>query len=279
MSIRGAVLQLTSSDDPADNTATVRAMLEDAAQGGAQIVFTPEVTNCVSLDRARQADILRRPDEDETLRDLRATAKSLGLWLHLGSLAVKTDDPDGRFANRSFLIDNSGEIRATYDKIHMFDVDIGEGESFRESRGYRPGQNAVLTDSPFGRFGLTICYDMRFPLLYAALSAAGAQILTVPSAFSPTTGAAHWHSLLRARAIENGCYVIAAAQTGTHPSQSGKARRTFGHSLVVSPWGEVILDAGTEPGVYEFDFDLENVEDARRRIPSLANRRPFDPPA
>lgn len=276
--MRGALLQLTSSDDPAENLRTVRSMVAEAAAGGAEFVLTPEVTNCVSLSRSHQKEVLRHAEDDPTLAGLREAAKEHGIWLLAGSLAVKTHDADGRFANRSFLIGPGGDIRAEYDKIHMFDVDIDEKESFRESSGYRPGTRAVVADTDFGRVGLTICYDMRFPLLYQALARAGARILTVPAAFSPVTGAVHWHSLLRARAIETGCFVLAPAQTGTHPAQTGKPRDTYGHSLVVSPWGEVILDAGTEPGVYMFDLEPNSVDDARRRVPSLANARDFDGP-
>lgn len=276
--MRGALLQLCSSDDPAENIETVRTMLAEAAGQGAAFILTPEVTNCVSLSRSRQREVLRLAEDDPTLAALRETAREHQIWLLLGSLAVKTGDADRRFANRSFLIDPDGEIRAEYDKIHMFDVDIDDAESFRESSGYRPGRRAVVTDTPFGRLGLSICYDLRFPLLYQALARAGARILTVPSAFSPVTGAAHWHSLLRARAIETGCFVLAPAQSGTHKAQWGKQRKTYGHSLAVSPWGEVLLDAGTEPGVYTFDLEPNSVDDARRRIPSLQNARDFDGP-
>lgn len=276
--MRGALLQLTSSDDPGENLATVRGMLAQAARAGAEFVLTPEVTNCVSLDRAHQAGVLHLPEDDPTLIGLRAAAADAGIWLLIGSLAVKTGDPDGRFANRCFLIGPQGEVAAQYDKIHMFDVDIDATESFRESSGYRPGERAVVAQTPFGTIGLSICYDMRFPLLYQALARAGARILTVPAAFSPVTGAAHWHSLLRARAIETGCFVLAPAQTGTHSTQTGKTRRTYGHSLVVSPWGEILLDAGEAPGVYGFDLDLGDVDDARKRVPALQNARQFSGP-
>lgn len=276
--MRGALLQLTSSDDPGENLATVQGMLAQAARAGAEFVLTPEVTNCVSLDRAHQAGVLHLPEDDPTLIGLRAAAADAGIWLLIGSLAVKTGDPDGRFANRCFLIGPQGEVAAQYDKIHMFDVDIDATESFRESSGYRPGERAVVAQTPFGTIGLSICYDMRFPLLYQALARAGARILTVPAAFSPVTGAAHWHSLLRARAIETGCFVLAPAQTGTHSTQTGKTRRTYGHSLVVSPWGEILLDAGEAPGVYGFDLDLGDVDDARKRVPALQNARQFSGP-
>lgn len=276
--MRAALLQLNSSDDPAENLRIVADLVVEAKQQGADFVLTPEVTNCVSVSRARQNDVLNLPQDDPTLAGLREAAVRNAVWLLIGSLAVKTSDPDGRFANRCFFIDPSGEIRAEYDKIHMFDVDIDEKETYRESAGYRPGHKAVTADTPFGKLGLSICYDMRFPALYQALARDGAQILTVPAAFSPVTGAAHWHSLLRARAIETGCFVFAPAQTGTHKSATEKTRSTYGHSLVVSPWGEIILDAGTEPGVYPFDFEPESVDYARTRVPALKNARKFDGP-
>ena len=276
--MRCALLQLCASDDPAENLIAVRDMLRDAAEQGAQFVLTPEVTNCVSTSRAHQTAVLHLPEDDPTLHALQAEAAELGIWVLIGSLAVKTGDPDGRFANRSYLIDSSGDVRAHYDKIHMFDVTIDATETYHESKGYRPGARAVVADTPFGRLGLSICYDMRFPQLYQSLARAGATILTAPSAFSPVTGAAHWHSLLRARAIETGCFMLAPAQTGTHASSTGKTRSTYGHSLVVDPWGEVLLDAGTEPGVYIFDLEPKKVDDARRRVPSLSNACEFANP-
>ncbi|MEM6309518.1 MAG: carbon-nitrogen hydrolase family protein [Pseudomonadota bacterium] len=276
--MRCALLQLTSTDAPDVNLRTLEDLITQAVEKGAEFILTPEVTNCVSLSRAHQKQVLQVPDQDPVLAGLRAAARAYGIWILIGSLAVKTDDADGRFANRSFLLDPQGDIVATYDKIHMFDVDIDAKESFRESSGYRPGEQAVVAATPFGNIGMTVCYDMRFPALYQALTKAGAQILTMPAAFSPVTGAAHWHSLLRARAIETGCFVLAPAQTGTHPTSTGKARCTYGHSLVVSPWGEVLLDAGTEPGVYVVDLDMSCVDDARRRVPALQNARSFDGP-
>lgn len=276
--MRCALLQLTSTDDPDANLVAVQDMVKQAVADGAQFVLTPEVTNCVSLSRMHQKEVLQFQDQDVVLAGLRNAARDHGIWILIGSLAVKTDDPDGRFANRSILLNPQGEIVATYDKIHMFDVDIDARESFRESSGYRPGEQAVVAETPFGNIGMTVCYDMRFPALYQALTKAGAQILTMPAAFSPVTGAAHWHSLLRARAIETGCFVLAPAQTGTHPTSTGKARRTYGHSLAVSPWGEVLLDASTEPGVYVIDLDMSCVDDARSRVPALQNARSFDGP-
>lgn len=276
--MKAALLQLTSSDDPGENLEMLRAMLVDAAGQGAKFVLTPEVTNCVSTSRTHQAEVLQLPTDNTFLRGIQDAAATLGIWVLLGSLAIKTDDPDGRFANRCFVIAPDGSVRAEYDKIHMFDVDIDAEESYRESAGYRPGTRAVVAQTDFAQLGLSICYDMRFPKLYQALAGAGAQILTVPAAFSPVTGAAHWHSLLRARAIETGCYVIAPAQTGAHPMKRGKPRSTYGHSLVVSPWGEVLVDAGTMPGVYLFELDIDTVQDARRRVPALHNQRLFEGP-
>lgn len=277
--MKAALLQLTSSDDPVENLAAVQGMIADAAAQGAQFVATPEVTNCISTSRVRQNEVLEPEEDNSFLAAMQHSAAEAGIWLLLGSLGIKTDDPDGRFANRCFLIDPQGHIAAWYDKIHMFDVEIDKGETYRESSGYRPGHRAVIASTPFGTLGLTICYDMRFPQLYQALTRAGAQILTVPAAFSPVTGAAHWHSLLRARAIETGSYVIAPAQTGRHKASTGKVRETYGHSLVVSPWGEVVLDAGTEPGVYLFDLSMDSVDTARRRVPALQNAKEFDPPS
>lgn len=276
--MRAALLQLTSSDDPVENLAVVRAWMEDAAADGAEIILTPEVTNCVSTSRTHQRAVLNHESDDLTLAALRAEAERLGVWLLIGSLALKTDDPDGRFANRSFLIGDDGAIRARYDKIHMFDVDVSPEETYRESDGFRPGTRAVLSDTPWGKMGLSICYDVRFPHLYRGLAQAGAEILTVPAAFSHVTGAAHWKSLLRARAIETGCFVLAPAQTGTHTASRGQARRTHGHSLVIGPWGEVIADGGTEAGIIKVDLDLSEVAQARRRVPSLRHDRDFDGP-
>ena len=273
-----ALLQLSVSDDPAENLPHTRAMLEEAAGAGAGFVLTPEVTNCLSSDRAHQRAVLRHEEEDETLAALREDAARLKLWLLIGSLALKTNDEDGRFANRSFLIGPDGAIRARYDKINMFDVDVSETEKYRESAGYRPGTRAVIAPTPFGTLGLSICYDVRFPQLYRRLSQAGAQVLTVPAAFNDTTGKAHWQSLLRARAIENGAYILAPAQTGTHAAHEGRPRRTWGHSMVVAPWGEVVADGGTEPGITYAEIDLAAVERARRRIPSLMHDRPFEGP-
>ncbi len=276
--MKTALLQITSSDDPAANLGMVRALMTEAAERGAQFILTPEVTNCVSTSTTRQREVLQHEEDDLTLAGLRDHAKALNVWLLIGSLAVKTHDADGRFANRSFMIGPQGQIVTRYDKIHMFDVQVTEAESFRESKNYRPGDRAVIAETEFGKVGLTVCYDVRFPHLYAALAQAGARILTVPAAFSPVTGAAHWESLLRARAIENGAWVLAPAQTGEHPTTRGRTRYTYGHSMVVAPWGEVVIDAGTDPGIHIFDLDDSSVSEARRRVPSLTHLRAFDGP-
>lgn len=276
--MKAALLQLNVSDDPVANLPVTVAMVHDAATQGANFVLTPEVTNCLSTSRDHQRKVLQHEADDITLAALRDVASETGIWLMIGSLALKTEDADGRFANRCFLIAPDGSIVARYDKIHMFDVQISETETYRESAGYRPGAQAVVAQTPFGKIGLSICYDMRFPQLYQALATAGAQFLTAPAAFSPVTGAAHWHALLRSRAIETGCFVLAPAQTGTHASEKHKTRDTYGHSLVVDPWGKVILDAKSDPGVYIFDLDMGQVEKARKKVPSLANRRIFSDP-
>ncbi|MGR3761224.1 carbon-nitrogen hydrolase family protein [Roseobacteraceae bacterium NS-SX3] len=276
--MRAALLQMTSSDRPEENLAAARAMIAEAAGKGAGFVLTPEVTNCLSSSRSRQNEVLRHEEDDPVLAGLRETAAQHAIWLLIGSLALKTHDADGRFANRQFLIGPDGAIAARYDKIHMFDVEVTPEETYRESDGYRPGARAVVAETPFARIGMSICYDLRFPYLYRALAQGGAQVLVVPAAFSHVTGAAHWHALLQARAIETGCYVLAPAQTGQHPASRGASRRTFGHSLAVAPWGEILADGGTQPGVTLVDLDLEKVSEARRRVPSLTHTREFDGP-
>jgi len=276
--LRAGLIQLNSSDDPDKNLPVTVGFVRQAATAGAQFVLTPEVTNCVSQSRARQASVLRSEADDATLAALKVEAKSLGIWLLIGSLGLLTKDADGRFANRSFLVSDTGDIVARYDKIHMFDVQVTPVETFRESEGYRPGEMAVLAQTGFAKIGMTICYDMRFPQLYRALAQAGAEILTVPAAFSPVTGAAHWETLLRARAIETGSFVLAPAQCGSHAMATGKPRDTWGHSLAVSPWGEVLADAGTTPGVTVVDLDLSDVDTSRARLPSLHHDRPYKGP-
>ncbi|MGD1926232.1 MAG: carbon-nitrogen hydrolase family protein [Paracoccaceae bacterium] len=277
--MRAALIQISASDDPVANLPVTEELIRQAAADGAEFVLTPEVTNIVSASRTRQNDVLSLEDDDRTLARLRDVSAELGIWLSLGSLALKSGDPDGRFVNRQFLIGRDGAIAASYDKIHMFDVELGGEESYRESKGYRPGERSALAETPFAKVGLTICYDMRFPSLYRTLAQAGAEILTVPSAFTVPTGRAHWEVLLRARAIETGCFVLAAAQTGTHEATRGRVRETWGHSLAVNPWGEVIADGGTEPGVTMVDLDLAEVTAARAKIPSLKNDRCYAGPA
>ncbi|MSU89418.1 carbon-nitrogen hydrolase family protein [Rhodobacteraceae bacterium 2CG4] len=275
--MRAGLVQLTSSDEPTENLAAATATIRRAAADGARLVLTPEVTNCVSASRRRQNEVLRAEAEDPVLDGLRDLAAELGIHLLIGSLALKTEG--ARFANRSLLVAPDGAIAARYDKIHMFDVDLGGGEAYRESDGFRPGARAVTAALPGGPvLGLSICYDLRFAALYRTLAQAGAQVLTVPSAFTRPTGRAHWEPLLRARAIETGCYVLAPAQTGDHPARAGRSRSTWGHSMAVSPWGEVLLDMGDAPGAAVVDLDLDTVAEARRRIPSLAHDRPFRPP-
>ena len=275
---RAALIQLTVGDDPAANLPGTVDQVRRAAAAGADLILTPECTNLLSSSRSHQRAVLRHEGDDPTLAALREEAARAGVWLLVGSLGLLTHDGDGRFANRSFLIAPDGAIAARYDKIHMFDVNVSETEVYRESEGYRPGGRAVLADTPLGRIGLTVCYDLRFPHLYRALAQAGAQILTIPAAFNHITGAAHWEVLIRARAIETGCFVLAPAQTGLHPETHGKGRRTHGHSLAVAPWGEVLADAGSEPGLTLVEIDLAEVERARGRVPSLSHDRPFEGP-
>ena len=276
MMLRAGLIQLSASDDPESNLAATAALIRAAAAGGAALALTPEVTNIVSTSRERR-DALTHPQEsDPTLAALRALAAELGVWLLIGSLLVRTDDPAGRLANRSFLIDDAGAIRATYDKIHLFDVAVDAVETHRESAAIRPGARAVVADTPWGGLGMTVCYDLRFGALHRALAQAGAAILTVPAAFTPPTGRAHWEVLLRARAIETGCFVLAPAQCGVHPAAPGAAlRETWGHSLAVDPWGAVLADGGDAPGVTLVDLDLDAVAQARARIPALTHDRAF----
>jgi predicted amidohydrolase len=276
--MRAGLVQLTVGDDPAKNLPQTLELVRAAVDGGAGFVLTPECTNALSSNRDHQRRVLRHEDQDQTLAALRDEAVKSGIWLLIGSLGLLTHDADGRFANRSLLIAPSGAIAARYDKIHMFDVNVSETEVYRESAGYRPGTQAVLASTPFARIGMTVCYDVRFPQLYRHLAQSGAQVLTVPAAFNHVTGAAHWETLLRARAIETGCFVLAPAQCGFHPEAGGKGRRTHGHSLAIAPWGEVLADGGTEPGVSFADLDLAQVTAARARVPSLTHDRTFTGP-
>ena len=280
--MRVGLVQLSVTDDPAANLPVTLDLVRQAAAGGAGLVLTPECTNILSANRAWQGQVLCTEAEDQTLAALRDQAAALQVWLLIGSLGIKVPDETGRFANRSFLIDPDGSIAARYDKIHMFDVAVSPAETFRESAAYRPGDQAVVADTPFARIGMTVCYDVRFPALYRALAQGGAGVLTVPAAFNHITGAAHWQVLLCARAIETGCYVLAPAQCGTHgaahATPGGAPRRSHGHSLVVAPWGEVLADGGTDPGVTFAKLNLAEVTRARTRIPSLHHDRTFKGP-
>src|SRR5499427_2331253 len=245
-------------------------MIGEAKEAGADYVLTPEMTNILAAKRGQLFDVIDEEESDRALATLRDLARRLGIYIHVGSLAIRISHD--KAVNRSFLIDPKGEIAARYDKIHMFDVDLAGGESYRESRRYRAGELAVTADLPWGRLGVTVCYDLRFPALYRALAEAGAIYLTVPSSFTKQTGEAHWHVLMRARAIENGCFVFAAAQGGKHED----GRSTYGHSLVVDPWGRVLAEGGTEPGVVVAEIDPSEVAAARSRIPSLQHGRRFE---
>jgi predicted amidohydrolase len=267
---RIALFQSNTGIDPEANARALIEAIDEAASGGAEMLFTPEMSGLLDRDVKRAAANLRSEDEDQVLAACRQAAKRHHIWLHLGSLAVLADD--GKVANRGFVIDREGQIRARYDKIHLFDVDLPTGESWRESNVYAPGKGVVLVNgTPVGKLGLTICYDLRFPGLFARLAEADADLISVPAAFTVPTGRAHWHVLLRARAIEAGLFVVAAAQVGRHED----GRQTFGHSLVVDPWGEVLLDMGEEKGVGFADIDLSRISDVRSRIPALNHRRPI----
>lgn len=273
MILRAACVQTTSVAEIAPNIAASSEMVRQAHADGAAFVAMPEVVNLVET-RPGQSALKAQPEATEpALQAYRDLAAELDIWLLAGSLVVKLED-DPRLANRSFLIDPTGNVAAKYDKIHMFDVDLEGGESYRESKKFRPGDRAVLADTPWGPLGMTICYDMRFPYLYRTLAHAGARILSVPSAFTRPTGRAHWHTLLRSRAIETGCFVIAPAQCGDHED----GRKTYGHSLIISPWGEILAEAGEEPGIIVADLDLSKVDEARSMVPSLGHDREFATP-
>jgi predicted amidohydrolase len=265
-----ALFQSNSGIDPEANARALVDAIETAANGAAEILFTPEMSGLLDRDQGRARKNLRSEDEDLVLAACREAAKANRIWLHVGSLAVLTDDD--KVANRGFVIDREGQVRARYDKIHLFDVDLPTGESWRESNTYAPGKGVVLVSgTPVGKLGLTICYDLRFPGLFARLAEADADLISVPAAFTVPTGKAHWHVLLRARAIEAGLFVVAAAQVGRHED----GRQTFGHSLVIDPWGDVLLDMGEQPGVGFADIDLARIFDVRSRIPALSHRRPI----
>ncbi|HET8974178.1 MAG TPA: carbon-nitrogen hydrolase family protein [Pseudolabrys sp.] len=267
---KAAMIQMRSGLQPGANIDAAVRYIGDAKSAGAEYVLTPEMTNILAVNREQLFAVVVEEGADASLATLREVARKLGIYVHVGSLAIRIS-PD-RAANRSFLIGPKGDILARYDKIHMFDVDLAGGESYRESRNYRPGELAVLADLPWGRLGLTVCYDLRFPALYRALAEAGATMLAIPSAFTKQTGEAHWHVLIRGRAIENGCFVFAAAQGGRHEN----GRDTFGHSLIVDPWGRIIAEGDTEPGIIVAEINPAEVASARARIPSLQHGRRFE---
>jgi deaminated glutathione amidase len=267
---RAGLVQLRSGRAVAPNLDKAEALIRRAAKGGAQYVQTPENTGIMELKPELVLAAAESEGKSTLLAWAKARARDLGIWLHVGSIAIKLDQT--RVANRSYLIDPKGRVAARYDKLHMFDVDLAGGESYRESQYFRPGAKAVLADLPFGRLGLSICYDLRFPSLYRALAAAGAELIAIPAAFTKQTGEAHWHVLTRARAIETGAFVLAATQGGLHEN----GRSTFGHSIIVSPWGEILAEAGEEPGVIFADLDLAASEEARARIPAIKHGREFE---
>ncbi|HEX4738883.1 MAG TPA: carbon-nitrogen hydrolase family protein [Allosphingosinicella sp.] len=269
---RIALYQARTGIDPEANARELVGAVKEAAAGGAAMLFTPEMSGLLDRDRQRGAVHLHSEADDPVLAAVREAAARAGIWVHLGSLALKRED--GKLANRGFVIDDRGEIRATYDKLHLFDVDLPTGESWRESASYAPGERAVVVETPVGPLGLSICYDLRFPDLYRALTDAGAKLIAIPAAFTVPTGQAHWHVLMRARAIEAGVFVIAAAQSGRHED----GRQTYGHSLVVGPWGEVLLDMGDEKGVGFADIEVERVDEVRMRLPAIRHRRSIPQP-
>ena len=268
---KAALVQTNAGPDPALNAEHNAAYLEQAAAGGADFVMFPEVCNMIEPDRPACRAKARKADEDETLTRLRKGAAKLGVWVLVGSIVAEAEDTPGKLANRSFMIDASGAIVGNYDKIHLFDVDVGSGDIYRESDTYRPGKAISLVETPWGLFGMTVCYDMRFPHMYRDLAKAGAVMLSAPSAFTRPTGEAHWHVLLRARAIECGAFVFAPAQTGEHAG----GRQTYGHSLAVGPWGDVLADGGVEAGISYVEVDTVKSAEARKRIPSLRHDRPY----
>jgi predicted amidohydrolase len=269
---RAACVQLRSSDDVVENIRVTSDLVREAKAKGADFIATPENTTLMAPDGGAKLERSFSEDSDPALPAFTALAKNLNVWLLIGSLAIKVSD--AKTANRSFLIDPNGRIAARYDKIHLFDVDLPSGETYRESNTVAGGNRATVADLPWGKVGLTICYDLRFPMLYRALANKGAFLLTVPSAFTETTGKAHWQVLLRARAIENGAFVIAPAQGGTHAN----GRKTYGHSLIVSPWGEILAEGGVDPGVFFTDIDPAAATNARSRVPSLQHVRDFKEP-
>ncbi|NMM43773.1 carbon-nitrogen hydrolase family protein [Rhodospirillaceae bacterium KN72] len=272
--IKIGLVQMTSTISVDRNIALSCDLIREAAAKGAELVGLPEVVNLMQKNREESRKVACTEDTDPSLAAYRELAKELGIWIHAGSLMIRLADDD-RFANRGFLIDPAGEIRGRYDKIHMFDVDLANGESYRESNGFRPGDHAEIVETPWGGYGMAVCYDLRFPHLFRDLAKGGARILSVPAAFTRTTGQAHWHVLLRARAIENGCFVVAPAQCGDHED----GRKTYGHALIIDPWGEVLADGGEGPGTVVAELDLARVAEVRAMVPSLTNDRAYDKPA
>jgi predicted amidohydrolase len=270
---RAACLQLNSGNDLDANLAAVQAMTRKAAGGGAQFVLTPEYALMLDGSGRVMRERALDPEGGPPLRALQELARELGIWLLIGSLTVRTEEE--RMANRSYLIAADGALIATYDKIHMFDVTLPDGRVIRESSAYRPGDRAVIAQTPWGKIGLTVCYDLRFPVLFRTLAQAGALFVTVPSSFQRQTGRHHWHPLLRARAIENECFVLAPAMCGDHPGN----RQTYGHSLIVDPWGEILAEAGEETGIVYADIDPARVAGIRSMMPSLEHDRSFAPPS
>ena len=270
---RIACLQTNSGNDFAANLGTLTAMAREAVAGGARFIFSPEYVLMMDGSGRTMRERALDAKGEPALSALTALSRELGAWHLVGSLTLMSDD--GRMFNRSLLITDRGEVVAAYDKIHMFDATLPSGTVIRESSAYRPGERAVVAATPWGVLGMTVCYDLRFPHLYRALAQRGAVMLAVPSSFQRETGKAHWHTLLRARAIENACFVIAPAMCGDHPGK----RMTYGHSLVIDPWGEVIAEGGEAPAVVYADLDLARVEAVRSLLPSLAHDRPFAPPA
>src|SRR5689334_14673514 len=266
-SFRVGLIQMRSGRDPRRNLDAATKLIHEAKASGADYVQTPEMTNIMEVKRETLFAALAPEESDASLAGFRDAARTHRIWVHVGSLALKVSAD--KAVNRSFLIDPQGEIVARYDKIHMFDVDLAGGESYRESRSYRPGEQAVVAELPWGRLGMTICYDLRFPTLHRALAETGASFIASPAAFTKQTGEAHWHVLLRARAIENTAFVFAAAQGGRHED----GRDTFGHSLVIDPWGRILAEGGTEPGVVMAKIDAAEVATVRARIPSLQHGR------
>lgn len=272
--MRIALLQMNSGIDPGKNAAAIVDGMREAKAGGAEMLFTPEMSGLLDRDRKRAAAHLSAEGDDAVLAAVRQAAAELGIWIHIGSLALRSDTDPDRLVNRGFVIDDQGTIRARYDKIHLFDVDLDTGESWRESSVYDAGDAAVIADTPIGKLGLSVCYDLRFADLYRALSDGGATLLSIPAAFTVPTGKAHWHVLMRARAIESAAFVVAAAQVGSHED----GRETYGHSLVIDPWGVILLDMENTAGIGFAEIDTARVAEVRKRIPVIAHRRAFAAP-